>query len=380
MSVPDADWIKFTIPESDGPSQFVIETRGIAGGNTTVRLYTADGVSDLSNPLAMDTNSGVGFYSRLEMLIGNELQPGEYFVSITNAGQKSDVSYQLLVQQFPIADQFDRGDVNDDTREEATEHDLEHPTNAQATFHSFHSSDDVDWVFFEVSEFSSFDMRTIGTPDGDTKVTLFDANGIEIASDDNGGWRNYSRITLNGEDGLRPNGPSPATYFLKVENIGGNILEEYRLQVLVTPKADQFERNPSQPQQAGTPSPGFDDDRNNATPIFFGQQVFHSLHTASDQDWFTFFLPAAAVVTIDTFGPAGGDTRIVLFGPDDPNQRAPRNSVDDDSGVGDYARLIRRNDARLPPGQYWFRVDSPTGTILDSYGVTITGAFIPQTR
>jgi hypothetical protein len=75
--------------------------------------------------------------------------------------------------------------------------------------HTFHSTDDVDWVKFQVTRPGYYIIRARGVSSTrlDTYIELFDANINPIAEDDDGGANRDSRLYLRLDSGL---------YFLKV--------------------------------------------------------------------------------------------------------------------------------------------------------------------
>jgi hypothetical protein len=90
----DADWVKFTLT---APGDVVLQTDGPAGG-TYLTLY---GASDTANPLAADSDSGPGYFSR----IAKALAAGTYYARVTMDGQNQWLDYySLALSVFPPAD------------------------------------------------------------------------------------------------------------------------------------------------------------------------------------------------------------------------------------------------------------------------------------
>jgi hypothetical protein len=81
-------------------------------------------------------------------------------------------------------------------------------------------------------------------------------------------------------------------------------------------------------------------------------------------------------LTAETNGLAG-DTRMWLFGPDDPNTRI---DFDDDTGTGLFSKMVRNGTDALEPGTYYLKVDEfGNNDAIDSYSISVTTqpAFAP---
>jgi hypothetical protein len=76
--------------------------------------------------------------------------------------------------------------------------------------HTFTNGDDIDWVFFRITQTGRYRIRTRGVNSNrlDTNIELYDANQQLIGKDDDGGENLDSRLSVRLESG---------TYYLKVE-------------------------------------------------------------------------------------------------------------------------------------------------------------------
>jgi hypothetical protein len=92
----DVDWVSFTI---DQTAPVVIETRGVAGGDTRMWLYGPD---NSTTQLAYDDNSGIGCYSRI---VSAGLDAGVYHLKVD--GDSAVIpQYSLSVTALEEADVF----------------------------------------------------------------------------------------------------------------------------------------------------------------------------------------------------------------------------------------------------------------------------------
>jgi hypothetical protein len=94
-----------------------------------------------------------------------------------------------------------------------------------------------------------------------------------------------------------------------------------------------------------------------------GIQIAGSISPTSDQDYYSFTVPAGGDVTAETFDGSGstcfvGDTQLRLFGPDGTTQL----TLDDDDGISNCSLIDGTSfDAgtagNLPAGTYFIRVE-----------------------
>lgn len=100
-----------------------------------------------------------------------------------------------------------------------------------------------------------------------------------------------------------------------------------------------------------------------------GAAQTHSLHTGADEDWVAFTLTQAADVTIETYGVAGGDTEIELYGPNSTSRLIDWN--DDYGESGYYSYLSMSGADALSAGVYYVRVFSAVGEAISEYAVSV---------
>ncbi|MEW6358502.1 MAG: S8 family serine peptidase [Planctomycetota bacterium] len=223
-------------------------------------------------------------------------------------------------------------------------------TNGTTQVHSFHDEGDVDWVKFILSETSSVTLQTNGAS-GDTRMWLYGPNSstTQIAFDDDSGSGYFSRIVREGINAL-----GPGTYYVKVDEYWGNILDQYTLSVVAIPVGgggggDQYE----------------DDDvaARASTIATDGTAQVHSFHDEGDVDWVKFTLTRASNVVIETNG-SSGDTVLWLY-----NASGRQIGYDDDSGPGYFSRIAMSSLAR---GTYYVAVSEYWGDTLNQYSISVT--------
>ncbi|MGE3818109.1 MAG: DVUA0089 family protein [Isosphaeraceae bacterium] len=221
----DIDWVKFTLTAT---SNVTVETDGVAGGDTEMRLF---GPNNSTAQIAYDDDSGNGYYSRIQRNGAAALAPGTYYLRLNEYGGNNVLSsYSLRVTATPApppsnADVFEV----DDTAA------LAKPitTDGVAQGRSFHVGSDIDWVKFTLTATSNVTVETDGVAGGDTEMRLFGPNNstAQIAYDDDSGNGYYSRIQRNGDAAL-----TPGTYYVRLNEYGGNnALSSYSLRVTATP-------------------------------------------------------------------------------------------------------------------------------------------------
>ena len=86
----DVDWVTFTL---QAPSDVTVETDGVAGGDTEVRLY---GPNSSTTAVAYDDDSGNGYYSKIVRAGAQTLPAGTYYARINRYGSYSPISNYTL--------------------------------------------------------------------------------------------------------------------------------------------------------------------------------------------------------------------------------------------------------------------------------------------
>jgi hypothetical protein len=203
--------------------------------------------------------------------------------------------------------------------------------NGQTQRRTIHAAGNVDWAKFTVGSAGArnVNIETAGAA-GDTEIWLYRSSGRQVAYNDNGGSRRFSRITVRS----LPAG----TYYIRVQEKGNNgTIPAYTLKAswTVAPiRADAYEP---------------DNTRLAARTIRNGQTQNRSIHEAGNLDWakFTVGSRGARNVRIETSGTAG-DTELFLY-----NRAGRRLHYDDNSGRGAFSRI---QVATLRAGTYYIRV------------------------
>jgi hypothetical protein len=181
------------IPESDG--RLIMETTGEV--DTYMEFYNADTREKLDD----DDDSG----SRLNARIRYNVQAGKRYIAKVRGCSRSDTgSYgfraylQVRIQLAP--DEYEP----DNDSSSAKLFEIGKPQQ-----HTFHNSNDIDWVKFQVTRPGRYTIRTRGVNSNrlDTYIELYNSDLRLIGEDDDGGEMLDSRLSIRLENGL---------YYLKV--------------------------------------------------------------------------------------------------------------------------------------------------------------------
>ena len=187
-------------------------------------------------------------------------------------------------------------------------------------------STDEDWYLIDISEMPDENtILSVGTTGSlDTFLDLYDEDGIELLSNDDGGDEENARIDMFLE--------STGRYYIKVTHYDGSDQGEYQISAdFLSAMPDRYEP---------------DDSRSEAVRIDLGERQDKNFTPSDDLDWVTFDLAETSTVMIGTSGDA--DTYLKLF------DRAGNMIAEDDDSGDDYNGLIER---MLQRGQYYVRVN-----------------------
>jgi hypothetical protein len=90
--------------------------------------------------------------------------------------------------------------------------------------HTFHTSNDVDWIKFQITQPGRYTIRARGAESNrlDTYIELFDSNVNAIDDDDDGGEGTDSLLSLHLESGL---------YYLKAECLDEEPNQPYTISI-----------------------------------------------------------------------------------------------------------------------------------------------------
>ena len=187
--------------------------------------------------------------------------------------------------------------------------------------HNLHVPGDQDWLYFHAEPGRSYQIGTSNLGrEIDTVVTLYDSEGSQLASDDDGGedFRS-SRVFWMAQEGAR--------LYLTIrgfaENEGG-WGTEYEISLRV---AEGFRMDEYEPDDA----PG------QAIHIEGGETQRHNRHVSADEDWVSFWADAGLTYVIETSHLGDrADTVIYLY-----DGQGNELAVDDDGGDEDRSSRLR---------------------------------------
>jgi hypothetical protein len=197
------------IPVSDG--RLVMETTGSV--DTYMEFFNAE----TRERLAENDDGGSSYNARIRY----NVQAGKrYIAKVRGYGSSDTGSYgfraylQVQVQIAP--------DEYEPDNDSASAKQIEIGIPQQ---HTFHTSDDVDWVKFQITRPGRYTIRTRGVNSNrlDTYIELYNSSLNSIGEDDDGGENLDSRLSLHLENGL---------YYLKVECIGDDIDQPYTISIV----------------------------------------------------------------------------------------------------------------------------------------------------
>jgi len=212
---------------------------------------------------------------------------------------------------------FDSAMEPNDTRESA------YAINPDGEVQAYLAMEDIDWYTVTLPVQGIFGCETLGNVD--TLLSLFDAKGRELASDDDSGSRDNAKLSgfLNA-----------GTYFIRVRGYHGET-GQYTLktELRIPPEADQYEP---------------DNARTAAKEIKLNETQKRSFTNKDDVDWAFINIPSAGRYRFRAIGESNRelDTYLGLYKGD------TLIGEDDDSGGG-YASML---ELQLNPGTYHIRV------------------------
>jgi len=195
------------IPANDG--QLVMETTGNV--DTFMDFYNAE----TRERLAQNDDGGNNENARIRYSV----QSGRRYIAKVRGydGETGEYGFRsyLIVQIRLTQDEYEPDN------DSASAKQIEIGTSQQ---HTFHNSNDVDWVKFQITRAGRYVIRTRGvnTDRLDTYIELFDSNMNSIDEDDDGGENVDSRLSLRLENG---------TYYLKTEYLGENADQPYNISI-----------------------------------------------------------------------------------------------------------------------------------------------------
>ena len=195
----DQDWVYF---EAEEGGSYVIETSNLGREiDTVVSLYDSTG-----NELALDDDGGEEFGSSRLFWVAEE--GGRLYVVVRGLADTEEglgTRYQVSVR---LAEGFRMDEYEpDDSPAEARGIEV-----GETQRHNRHVSGDEDWLSFRAESGSTYVIETSRLGDrADTVVYLYDAQGSELALDDDGGDEDRASR-------LRWTAPDGGLFFVKVGN------------------------------------------------------------------------------------------------------------------------------------------------------------------
>ena len=325
----DEDW--FAVQFQSGAS-YVIDVEGQATGRGTLSdplavLYDSGG-----REINRNDDGGQGLNSRLS---GSVPAGGTYYLGVRSFGSATG-SYTVTVAGSGGFDDYPdnastRGAVNP----------------GGAATGTIESGDDVDWFAAQLQAGTQYTVDVEGQPTGrgtlsDPYLIVFDTNGIELESNDDGGQGLNSRLDFVPR--------TTGRHYLAVRSYG-QATGSYTLSL-----------------SAGSVPDDYADNTGTQGRIAVGESVTGDIETGEDVDWFRTDLTAGGTYIIDAEGQPTGqgtlsDTYIILF--DGNGTEIDRN---DDGGQGFNSRL---EVAASASGPHYIGVRS-FGTNTGSYTLSLS--------
>ncbi len=224
--------------------------------------------------------------------------------------------------------------------------------------HNLHVEGDHDWVYFEAEEGSAYVFATskLGH-EVDTVIELYDEEGNQLASDDDGGEEFHaSRLWWVAEAGGR--------LYVKIRSFsegeaGAETNYDVSLRLAEGFRIDQYEPDGS---------------RTRAKLIVRGETQTHNRHVAGDRDWVYFEAQAGVTYVIETFNlGSDADTVVHVYSP-----TGEELDSDDDGGQEIWASRLEW----MAPvdGEFyilvedWFEASAGPGTRYDIAVQTVGGS------
>jgi hypothetical protein len=212
----DLDYVSF---RAQAGHAYTIGTSDLGAEiDTVIFLYDAQGQGLAHN----DDGAEESVASRLVWMAPSS---GRYYVLIRDLGEDSfgpNTWYSVSVTESAVAEGADAFEPDDDFASARAI-----AVDGAPQTHTFHTSTDVDFVYFEAEEGQKFVMET-GDLQGecDTVLSLYDQSGTELAYDDDAGEEALSsRIEWTAE--------SAGTYYVKISDFRGRAGPEVSYQISV---------------------------------------------------------------------------------------------------------------------------------------------------
>ncbi len=318
----DEDWVSFSALAGN---IYVVETFNLGSTSDTVlELY-----NNLGTRLANNDDSAGSLASRISWVAPSN---GTYYARVFHYRQDAGVNtrYSLRVTNTGVVGDAYEADNSQNTARPIS-------VDGASQRHTFHIPGDQDWVYFDASANTAYDIRTLNlATSNDTVLELYSNLGTLISTNDD-----YSDFASR----IRVNIYSSQRFYIKVRHYSatiGNPSLSYDLQITSVPivVGDAYEADNST-AQARLVVPGSDD-----APV----TESHNFHASDDTDWVRFTAIPGNRYTFETaMLDTRADTVLDLFA---ANSTVPLVSNDDGAGA-----LASRIVWTAPDnGQYFLRV------------------------
>jgi hypothetical protein len=334
----DVDFFSFDVPAdfaagvAPGSSRIIRIETPCPTGDTLVLLYAQDEDLGYPVPIARNDDSGAGSWSRLYIA---DPAPGRYTLRVHEYADNEQVpTYRVVVTPLTVSST----EPNDTAARATPLGEIAASGRLETT--QFIAAGDVDAFSFTVSSPLCLLAETSGASLGDSVISLLDADGNEIARDDDGGAGTWSRLfrKLN-----------PGSYAVTVRALDET--REFDYTLTLTAPACPSESVESEPNDTVASA-----NRVNV-PVDVSAEL-----APGNVDVYRFTLSAPATVNAETYGAADGDTTICLLDSDGQTILC-----DDDGGAG----LWSLAQAELEPGTYFVRVELYAGTDPVAYHLLV---------
>jgi len=281
----DHDWVFFQAEEG---VTYNIETSNLGDQiDTIIHLYDEDG-----NELAQDDDGGEeNLASRITWSANST---GILYVMVQDYWDdraEPDMQYSISVTEgVPFeADSYEP----DDTQDQAGQIEV-----GRYQSHNLHVTGDHDWISFQAVEGTTYVIETLDLAGRiDTVIYLYDADGQELTSDDDGADEPLaSRLSWTAdEDGA---------LYVMIRDLGDSVAgpgTEYRISV----------------REEGTPlliEDGYepDDTMAEARDIEVGEIQTHNIHVERDHDWLSFQAVEGTTYIVETSN-LGQEVDTIIF-------------------------------------------------------------------
>lgn len=277
----DQDWFRFYAISGLGKI-YTISTLGLT--NTQGYLYQDNGTTlvDWDEDDGTDTN----FYMQLA-----PVPTGWYKLKITgNSGTVGAYQFRFIMEG--IVDSYEDDD-------NATQHTVITPTlTDQFQYHSFSNNADEDWYIFSGVAGKTYTFYSTGAVDNQAWLFQSDGSTLIDYNDDGTGSINFRLVYTPTVTGY---------YLIKVTALSAEV-GDYQFHYSYSAPADGYEPDES----AADPTA--------LTVTASVQTQEHTLHTATDKDWYRF--QGLAGRTYHFLSTSGTDTQIYLYADDGTTQLA----------------------------------------------------------